>query len=151
MTSDPPPTYEARAGDVLVELPHTLTAATRGLFDARARAVLPSPASLWPRTTDPRLVLDARGCSVVDEAGLAALWALRRAAAAAGIEILVVDAAPALAAWLATDRLQAPMPLAFRPAPAATPPSRVPNEPPEPGVLPLDDAARARLARKRRR
>ena len=142
--------YVARPGDVLVELPHTLTAATRARFDARARAVLPSGMS-GRHAPDPRLVLDARGCAVMDETGLATLWALRRAAAAAGVEIVVVDAPPALAAWLASGR-QPPMPLAFRsedPEPAAVP--TVPNAPPEPGVLPLDDAARARLARRRRR
>ncbi|AHG88936.1 Sulfate transporter/antisigma-factor antagonist STAS [Gemmatirosa kalamazoonensis] len=143
--------YVARPGDVLVELPHTLTAATRGPFDARARSVLPSATSFARHATDPRLVLDARGCAVMDETGLATLWALRRAAAAAGVEIVVVDAPPALAAWLASGR-QPPMPLAFRsedPEPAAVP--AAPNAPPEPGVLPLDDAARARLARRRRR
>jgi anti-anti-sigma regulatory factor len=143
------PPYVPLPGDVLVDLPHTLTAATRGAFDARARAVLPSPASRSPSADDPRLVLDARECAVVDDTGLDTLWALRRAAAAAGVDILVVDAAPALAEWLASGR-HPPMPLAFR-AEAEPAPAEPPNDPPEPGVLRLDDAARARLARRRRR
>jgi len=150
MPTDLHPPYVAQPGDVLVELPHTLTAATRGPFDARARSVLPSATTFVRHAPDPRLVLDARGCAVMDETGLATLWSLRRAAAAAGVEIVVVDAAPALAAWLASGR-QPPMPLAFRPPEPDPPSPDMPDDPPEPGVLPLDDAARARLARKRRR
>jgi len=146
MSTDLHPPYVAQPGDVLVELPHTLTAATRSLFDARARAVLPSATS-GRHAPDPRLVLDARGCAVMDDTGLATLWALRKAAAAAGVEIVVIDAAPALAAWLASGR-QPPMPLAFRPPDSEPEP---PDPAPVPGVLRLDDAARARLARKRRR
>ena len=144
--------YRAQPGDVVVALPHTLTAATRSLLDARARAVLPSPATL--SRGDPRLVLDARDCAVVDDAGLAVLWSLRRTAAAAGVECVVVDAAPALAAWLTTGR-QPPMSLAYRgdgdESADVVPNAPVPNDPPVPGVLPLDDAARARLAARRRR
>jgi anti-anti-sigma regulatory factor len=146
MSTDLHPLYVAQPGDVLVELPHTLTATTRAPFDARARAVLPSGMS-GRHAPDPRLVLDARGCAVMDETGLETLWALRKAAAAAGVEIVVVDAAPALAAWLASGR-QPPMPLAFRPPEQDPEP---PDPEPVPGVLRLDDAARARLARKRRR
>lgn len=145
------PPFVARPGDVLVELPHTLTRGTRGALEARARAALPSPIALSHTAPDPRLVLDARGCAVIDDSGLASLADLRRAAAAAGVDIVVVDPPPALAAWLATGR-QPHMPLAFRPEddPAAATPE-APNDPPPPGVLPLDDAARARLAARRRR
>jgi hypothetical protein len=61
-----------------------------------------------------------------------------------------VDAAPALAAWLTTGR-HPPMPLAFRAPTDPTPDDDGPDDAPPPGVLPLDDAARARLARRRRR
>lgn len=160
MQTDPDTPYVALPGDVLVELPHTLTAATRGAFDARARAVIPSPTSLSLHAPDPRLVLDAQHCAVVDDSGLATLWSLRQAAHAAGVDLLVVDAAPALAAWLVTER-QPPMPLAFRVEASeveeldalvedAVEQSDV-TEPSEPGVLRLDDAARRRLSRKRRR
>ena len=151
MTSDSDTPYRTQPGDVVVALPHTLTAATRSMLDARARAVLPSSSSFW-RGADPRLVLDARNCAVVDDAGLAALWALRQAASAAGVGCVVVDAPPALATWLTAGR-RPPMPLAFR-ADDGVPndgADGVPNDPPEPGVLRLDDAARERLARKRRR
>jgi anti-anti-sigma regulatory factor len=145
------PPFVARPGDVLVELPHTLTRGTRGALEARARAALPSSVALSHASSDPRLVLDARGCAVIDDAGLASLADLRRAAAAAGVDIVVVDPAPALAAWLANGR-QPLMPLAFRPEDAPDPaPPTVPNDPPPPGVLLLDDAARARLAARRRR
>jgi len=162
MHTEPDTPYVALPGDVLVELPHTLTAATRGAFDARARAVIPTPTSLSLHAPDPRLVLDAQHCAVVDDSGLATLWALRQAAHAAGVELVVVDAAPALAAWLVTER-QPPMPLAFRVEPSELDPldddgdgaddaeSDAPGEPSEPGVLRLDDAARRRLSRKRRR
>lgn len=146
------PEFVARPGDVLVELPHTLTRGTRRALEARARALLPAPISFSRANADPRLVLDARGCAVIDDAGLASLADLRRAAAAAGVDIVVVDPAPALAAWLAAGR-QPLMPLAFRPEEdeAPTTAATVPNEPPPPGVLRLDDAARARLAARRRR
>ena len=147
MNSDFDSPYRTQPGDVVVSLPHTLTAATRSLFDARARAVLPSSPS-FTHVGDPRLVLDARDCAVVDDVGLAALWALRQAASAAGVGCVVVDAPPALAAWLTAGQ-RPPMPLAFRPP--LPDDDAVPNDPPEPGVLRLDDAARERLARKRRR
>jgi anti-anti-sigma regulatory factor len=160
MLSESDTPYVAQPGDVLVELPHTLTTATRGAFDARARAVLPSPTGLSIHAHDPRLVLDAQHCAVVDDPGLATLWSLRQAAAAVGIPTIVVDAPPALAAWLVTGR-QPPMSLVYRAgaselemlddAPAFDDDPELPNEPPEPGVLRLDEAARRRLARKRRR
>ena len=153
MNTDSDTPYRTQPGDVVVALPHTLTAATRSMLDARARAVLPSTSSFW-RGADPRLVLDARDCAVVDDAGLAALWALRQAASAAGVGCVVVDAPPALAAWLTAGR-RPPMLLAYRadddPMPNDGGADAVPNDPPEPGVLRLDDAARERLARKRRR
>lgn len=144
-------TYVAHAGDVLVPLPHTLTLATRAAFDARARAVIPSPAGPSARAAEPRLVLDARDCAVIDDAGLATVRAVRRAAAAAGVDVLVVDAPPALAGWLTMGR-DLPMSLAFRPDEETdeAQDDEVPNDPPEPGVLALNDAARARLAARQR-
>lgn len=133
------PRYAPRSGDVLVALPHTLTLATRGLFEARVRRALPVGATL---DREPRLVLDARDCAAVDDAGLATVRAVRKAAAAAGVEVVVLDAAPALAGWLTTGEA---LPLAFRDAaPSAG------DVPDDAGILRLDDAARARLARRRR-
>ncbi len=141
MSTDRPP-YLPRSGDVLVALPHTLTHATRTLFETRARSALPVGAAPG---LGPRLVLDARGCAIIDDAGLATVRAVRRAAAAAGVDVVVVDAAPALAGWL-TSGPEAPMSLEFREEASAAPDSA----PDDTGILRLDDAARARLARRRR-
>ena len=137
--------YVPCAGDIVVELPHTLTASTRAPFHARARAELPSASSFSRATPDARLVLDARPCMVIDDAGIAALWILRRTAAAAGVDVLVIDPSPALAVML-TEGRNGTMPLAARGA-------EVPNDSglDVPGVLRLDAAARVRLAARRKR
>ena len=140
-----PPLHEPRPGDVLVPLPHTLTRATLGRFDAEARAALPAATSLSRTAPDPRLVLDAAACAVVDAAGAETVAAVARGAAAAGVGVVVVDATPRLVALLET---------AARGRMSITFAERPPAEPPRPGdvtVLPLDDAARERLAARRRR
>jgi hypothetical protein len=155
VTTDPPLPHHPRAGDVVVAVPHTLTRATRDRFDAVARAVLPSAASLSRAAPDPRLVLDARECTVVDADGLATLAALLRSAAASGLGAVIVDAAPDVARLLARSPAARGLTLAFavrapEPPPTA-PPDDTADDADDAYVLPLDDAARTRLAARRRR
>ena len=157
METEPPLPYVPLAGDVVVPVPHTLTRATRDRFDAAARAVLPSAASLSRAAPDPRLVLDARECAVVDADGLATIAALLRGAAASGVGAVIVDAAADVARLLARSPAVRGLTLTF--AARAEAPERTtelefihdPDAAERIHVLPLDDAARARRARRRRR
>ena len=147
----------------MVPVPHTLTRATRDRLDAAGRAVLPSAASFSRDAPDPRLVLDARDCAVVDADGLATLAGLLRAAAASGVGAVIVDAAPDVARLLARSPAVRGLTLAFAERPPTPEPSvalpylhDAAAEADAPTaddvhVLPLDEAARARLSRRRRR